>query len=122
MKEKERYKELLLRAREECLEGMKRLEACSLHSSPRDAGGELSGYTQHIADMASDGYEIEKNVHLLSEESNQLYEIDEALYRIDKGGFGICELCKKPIDPRRLEAIPYARYCIECQRMIESGP
>lgn len=117
----EKYKRLLLKAREECLQGIRQIERNSLHSSVRDAGGELSGYTQHMADMASDGYEMEKNIHLLSEESNLLYEIDEALYRIEKGCFGICESCKEPIDPRRLEAIPYTRYCIRCQKEIEKS-
>lgn len=117
----EKYRSLLLKAREECLNEMKQIEANSLHKSVRDAGGELSGYTQHMADMASEGYEMEKNIQILSGESSILYEIDEALYRIEKGTFGICESCKNAIDLKRLEAIPYARYCIECQRRMEEG-
>jgi RNA polymerase-binding protein DksA len=119
MERNEKYKKLLLEAREKCLKEMKKIEKSSLHSSIRDAAGELSGYTQHMADMASDGYEVEKSVKILSEETNLLREIEEALFRIKEGRFGICEACKKPIDQKRLEAIPYAKYCIECQRKRE---
>lgn len=117
MKERslEEYKKILLDLRQECLEKMERLESDYLHSSPREAAGELSGYTQHMADMSADGYEIEKNINFINRESELLYEIEEALYRLEKGKFGYCEDCGNLIELKRLEAKPYARYCIECQ-------
>lgn len=113
--ELERYKEVLLSLRQECLEGMERISSNYLYNSPREAGGELSGYTQHMADMAADGYEVERNVKFIGKESDLLYEVEEALYRLEKGEFGRCEGCQGPIDPKRLKAVPYTRCCIECQ-------
>lgn len=47
--------------------------------------------------------------------ARQLREIKEALARLDDGSFGICAECDKPITPKRLEAVPWAKYCIHCQ-------
>ena len=64
-----------------------------------------------------------KNVQLaVSEnESKQLALIDEALLRIDNEEYGLCQNCEKEINPKRLAAIPWARYCLECQEMVEKG-
>lgn len=118
-RELEKYKEILLKLRRECLAEMERLGSNSLHNSPREAGGELSGYTQHMADMAADGYEIERNIKFIDKESNLLYEIEEALYRLEKEKYGRCEECGNSIDAKRINAVPYARHCIECQTKRE---
>lgn len=54
-------------------------------------------------------------------ESKQLALIDEALLRIDNEEYGLCQNCEKEINPKRLAAIPWARYCLECQEMVEKG-
>ena len=56
---------------------------------------------------------------LLSQEQDALYEIDEALKRVDLGTYGICEMCEKPIPHARLEAIPFARCTVDCQSKLE---
>src|SRR5580700_6125214 len=56
---------------------------------------------------------------LLSQEQDALYEIEEALKRVDAGTYGICEMSGKPIPHARLEAIPFARFTVECQTQIE---
>jgi DnaK suppressor protein len=53
-------------------------------------------------------------------ESQMVADIDEALRRIEEGTYGICERCEEPIDERRLEALPTARYDAKCQAAIES--
>lgn len=89
--------------------------------NPREASGDLSAYTIHMADMAADTYERELSTNLVSSEQQVLYEIDDALKRIDDGSFGICQQCNKPIAMSRLRAVPYASMCIGCQRAKEQG-
>lgn len=58
----------------------------------------------------------------LDRHSQLLREVKAALARIDDGSYGICESCEEEIKPRRLDAVPWARYCIECQEGIDRGP
>ena len=88
--------------------------------SPREASGDLSGYTIHMADMAADTYDRELSMNLVSSEQEVLYQIDDALKRIDEGTYGICQQCNNPITLTRLKAVPYAAMCIACQRQQES--
>lgn len=89
--------------------------------NPREASGDLSAYTIHMADMAADTYERELSTNLVSSEQQVLYEIDDALKRLDDGSFGICQQCNKPIVMSRLRVVPYAAMCIGCQRAKEQG-
>ena len=88
-------------------------------TSPREASGDLSAYTVHMADMAADTYERELSMNIASSEQQILYQIDEALKRLDDGSFGLCQQCNQPIAMSRLKAVPYASLCIECQRAKE---
>jgi DnaK suppressor protein len=67
--------------------------------------------------------DLNKEIALrLGERSSQLVaDIDQALLRMKEGGYGICTRCSKPIDERRLEALPTARYDAACQAIIESA-
>lgn len=87
--------------------------------SPREASGDLSAYTVHMADMSADTYERELSMNIVSNEQEILYQIDDALKRIDDGSFGICQQCNQPITMSRLKAVPYAPLCIACQRTKE---
>ena len=71
------------------------------------------------ADAGSDAYDRDFALSLLSQEQDALYEIEEALKRIDLGAYGVCEMSGKPINHARLEALPFARYTVECQSQIE---
>jgi len=84
--------------------------------SPREASGDLSAYTVHMADMAADAYEREVSMNIVSSEQEVLYQIDDALKRMEEGAFGTCQQCNKPIAMTRLKAVPYASLCIQCQR------
>ncbi len=86
-----------------------------LKQPQREAGGEISGYRTHIADQGGETYQREFASQLTSQESKILIEIDEALQRIQKGRFGICEMCQLKIPKARLEIIPYARFCVKCK-------
>ncbi len=90
-----------------------------LNRSQRDASGDLSAYTYHMADVASDNYEMEFSLGRATEEQKLLFMIDEALSRIEDGSYGMCLGCGKPIAKKRLKAIPQAITCIECQKKSE---
>jgi len=87
-----------------------------LKQPQREAGGEISGYRTHIADQGGETYQREFASQLTSQESKVLIEIDEAIQRIQKGRFGICEMCQGKIPKARLEIIPYARFCVKCKQ------
>ena len=126
-KELDRYKKLLLKKKETVLKAMKHIEQDTLSQSQRDAAGDLSGYTLHMADIATDSYDREFSLWLATNAQEILYEIEEALKRVQEKRFGDCLSCSKPINRRRLTALPYASLCIKCQSKEEgkrrsSGP
>ena len=72
-----------------------------------------------MADVASDSYERDFNLGLVSSEREIILSIDDALKRISNKTYGLCQQCEKPISKNRLEAIPYAEYCIKCKEKLE---
>jgi DnaK suppressor protein len=85
----------------------------------RAEGSEASAFGMHQADAGSDAYDRDFALSLLSKEQDALYEIEEALKRLDNGTYGTCEMCGKPIPQARLEALPFARFTIDCQGEYE---
>ncbi len=75
----------------------------------------------HMADIGSDNFEQEFALGLMDSERKMVHEIDDALQRIEDGTYGICEATGKPIPKARLEAQPWARYCVEHARTLEKG-
>src|SRR4029078_6747959 len=73
----------------------------------------------HQADAGSDAYDRDFALSLLSQEQDALYEIDEALKRVELRTYGKCVIAGKPIPHARLEAIPFARFTVECQSQLE---
>ena len=119
--EREHFKEMLLQKRREIFQNMFEIEGEALKKSRLDASGDLSSMPIHMADLGTDNYEQEFALGLMDGERRLLAEIDEALRRIEEGTYGICEGTDKPIPKARLEAQPWARYCVEYARMIEQG-
>lgn len=76
---------------------------------------------EDLVDRANDAYNREFILSLSGSERDVLIQIDEALSRLDNGGFGTCTHCEKKIAPPRLQAVPWARYCIDCQELSEQG-
>ena len=113
-----RYRQLLITERAK-LAGEIRAIAEAASKSPREASGDLSAYTLHMADMAADTFDRELSMNIVSSEQEILYEIDDALKRLDDGTFGTCQSCDGPITMSRLKAVPYAALCITCQRKKE---
>ncbi|MBI2166664.1 MAG: TraR/DksA C4-type zinc finger protein [Candidatus Omnitrophica bacterium] len=115
----ERFRKLLQEFRKKTAGSLGHLEKDSLNLSQRDASGDLSGYSFHMADMATDNFDREFNLDLASSEQQILNLIDDALRKINEGTYGICETCSKPISQKRLLAVPYTPLCIKCQEEEE---
>ncbi len=113
------FKKLALKRKEEILEEIKHIADDTLKKSQKEASGDISGYTYHMADVATDTYDREFSLVLASNERKLLYELDDALKKIEDGTFGICEECKTLIAKTRLKAVPYARLCVKCQEKKE---
>jgi len=107
----------LLVLKDTLLDSMRGVGRDSLRS--RAEGSEASAFGMHQADAGSDAYDRDFSLSLLSQEQDSLYEIDQALRRIENGTYGLCEMCGKAIPQVRLEALPFARYTIECQAELE---
>ena len=120
-KEREEFKQLLEKERENLLSKIKHLENNSLNKSQREASGDLSAYSFHMADMGTDNFDREFALNLVGSEQKLLYEVNEALRRLEKGKFGGCEQCGKSIGRKRLQVIPYVRLCIKCEEKREKG-
>jgi len=118
-KELAEFKKIILKRKEEILEGIQHISEDTLKKSQKEASGDISGYTYHMADVATDTYDREFSLGLASNERKLLYELDDALKKIEEGAFGICEECKSFIARTRLKAVPYARFCVKCQERKE---
>ena len=110
-------KEKLLQLRDAMVDSMAGVAQDTLRS--RAEGSEASAFGMHQADAGSDAYDRDFALSLLSQEQDALYEIDQALKRIELGTYGKCEMSGKPIPHARLEAIPFARFTVQCQSQLE---
>jgi len=113
------FKKIVLERKEEIFEDLQHISDDTLRKSQKEASGDISGYTYHMADVATDNYDREFSLGLASNERKFLYELDDALKRIEDGSFGICDDCKGQIAKIRLKAVPSARLCIKCQQKRE---
>jgi len=82
-------------------------------------GGDSSAFGMHQADAGSDAYDRDFALSLLAKEQDAIYEINEALKRIDSGMYGICEMSGETIFEERLEALPFTRFTVTCQERLE---
>lgn len=118
-KELKFFKEVVLKRKEEILEGIEHVSEDTMKKSQRDAAGDISAYTFHMADVATDTYDREFSLGLGSSEREMLYEINEALKKIEDGSYGACEDCQKLITKTRLKAVPHTMLCLKCQQKRE---
>jgi len=109
-KDTRHFEERLIEERLKLLKELGYFEDKIFSDSQRDAAGDLSAYSVHMADQASDAEEREK-----------AYHIDEALARLKDGTYGVCCACGTKVKKARLEVVPHARLCIECKKAEENG-
>jgi RNA polymerase-binding transcription factor len=109
----EAFKKRLLAKQEELLRLVTKTE-----QDGREADEEA---TQDIADKAANSYTKEFLFHQSDDNRRMLHLVKEALDRIRSSSFGLCTACQEEVQPKRLEAVPWARHCIECQEKQEQG-
>ncbi len=85
----------------------------------KESAQEMAGYSLHMADSGTDNFDRDFALSLLSADQDSVYEIEEALKRIEKKTYGVCELTGKTIPKARLEAIPWTRFTVEAQAQLE---
>ncbi len=108
---------MLLEKRNEILGNVNEMESEALRRDRSD----LSNMPLHMADAGSDNYEIDNTLGLMDSERRLLGEIDGALARIENRTYGTCEGAGERIPKKRLQAIPWARYCVKCAALAEKG-
>ena len=113
----ERFRTMLLAKRNEILGNVISMESEALRREKSD----LSNMPIHMADVGTDNYENENILGLMDSERKILVEIYDALSRIEEGTYGICEGHNEQIPKARLEAIPWARYCVKCATLTEKA-
>jgi DnaK suppressor protein len=107
----------LLQLKDELIVSLSGMTEDTLRAPASEGGG--SAFGMHQADAGSDAYDRDFALSLLSQEQDALYEIDEALKRIDKNTYGMCEMCGKEIPQLRMEARPYTRFTVDCQEKVD---
>jgi RNA polymerase-binding transcription factor DksA len=85
----------------------------------KESQSEMESYSLHMGDSGTDNFDRDFALSLLSSDQDAVYEIEEALKRIEKGTYGVCELTNKVIPKARLEAIPWTRFTVESQAQLE---
>jgi len=116
-----KYKKLLLAAKENLEAEVQQLHRDNLSRSQRESSGDLSGYSYHMADVGTDTFGREVELTIASAGSQTMKDIEEALGKIEDGTYGKCQVCGGQIGEKRLEAVPYARLCINCKSEQEKN-
>ena len=120
-KELEYYWELLLKKRAEILGDVNQMETSAIKRDSSERASSGSSMPIHMADIGSDNFEQDFTLGLIDSERRLLDAVSSALGRIKRGTFGICLGTGKQIQKRRLEAMPWAKYCIDYATQIEKG-
>jgi DnaK suppressor protein len=106
----EKAKQQLLEERDRLVEQLEQLESTKY---------ENIGYSNHIADDATDAFDQAVDMTLKHNAESSLEEVKRALAKLDDGTYGLCETCGARIDRARLEALPHARFCLDCRARHE---
>lgn len=99
-----------------------RTELLSMYHRDMEAGqGTPEEGGEDLVDRANLAYNREMVLALSNGERQRLQAIDDALSRLAVGSYGLCSACEEAIASARLEAVPWARFCVECQELEEKG-
>ncbi|KXG75971.1 TraR/DksA C4-type zinc finger protein [Thermotalea metallivorans] len=112
----EHFKHLLLEERKAAIDTLERMNENEPNTSFKDYFDELSVYDNHPADIGTELFQMEMNFNLKENEKLHLKEIDHALQKIEDGTYGQCITCGKEIPEERLEILPTAVQCMECEK------
>ncbi len=114
-KDQQRFKKLIEDERRRVVQ---RIDMKEIQGMAASQSGNQS-YSNHMADIGSDAMEQEQAFLHASQGTDYLMALEDALHRINKGTYGVCEECNEKIPPRRLEAFLAARLCVKCQSKLE---
>ena len=120
-KDSDHFEKRLLEERAKLVKELQHLDETVLNKSQRDSSGDLSAYSFHMADMGTDSMEREKAFLAASAEGRNLIDVDEALRRLYRGEYGVCQTCGTDIAAKRLEAVPYTTLCLNCKEKEEKA-
>ncbi len=114
------FHEQLLAERDRLEEELHEIESRAARVDESDRANELSAYDDHPADLASETFEREKDLAIGESVEHMLHKVINALEKIDRGTYGLCDACGRPIKKARLKALPFATLCLACQDRLES--
>jgi len=117
--ELEKFRELLLAERERLEAELEEIESRAAGLDEFERANELSAYDDHPADLASETFEREKDLAIRESVESMIHKVINALEKIDRGTYGMCDACGRAIKKARLKALPFATLCLECQDRLE---
>jgi RNA polymerase-binding protein DksA len=117
--ELEKFRELLLAERARLEAELEEIESRAARVDESERANELSAYDDHPADLASETFEREKDLAIGESVESMIHKVINALEKIDRGTYGTCDACGKPIKKARLKALPFATLCLDCQDRLE---
>lgn len=118
-KQLRQFKKLLIEKRDEMLKDLGQLKDREVAATLKDASGENSAYSFHMADVGTDNMEREKAFFFATREGKFLNHIEAALQRVEDGTYGTCGDCQQPIPEERLLAVPTATRCVPCKEKAD---
>jgi RNA polymerase-binding protein DksA len=119
LKDLEKFRVRLTQEKERLEVELQEIENRTARISENERANELSAYEDHPADLASETFEREKDLAIGESVEGLLNQVLIALEKVDRGTYGICDACDRPIKKARLNALPFATLCVECQDRIE---
>ena len=116
-----RFRKLLQEEKDRVTSSLAKHEKIIKHTDDQSGLETGKAHSNHMADQGSDEFQYETTIKTANTEGRYLYNIEEALVRIEDGSYGKCIECKKAIGIPRLKRLPYTRMCIECKEKDEAG-
>jgi RNA polymerase-binding protein DksA len=110
---------MLLVERTRLLAELEEIESRTARTADAERATELSSYEDHPADLASETFEREKDLAIAESVASLLNQVQTAIEKVDRGTYGVCDACARPIKKARLQALPFATLCLECQGRLE---
>ncbi|PID78769.1 molecular chaperone DnaK [bacterium DOLJORAL78_65_58] len=117
----QRFRNMLLEEKERVSASLARHEKIIAHTDDQSGLETGKAHSNHMADQGSDEFQYETTIKFAKKEGRHLYNIEEALTRIEDGTYGKCQGCGGNIALPRLKSLPFARLCIECKEKEEAG-
>ena len=118
--ELQRFRKMLQEEKDRVMRSLAQHEKIIKHTDDQSGVESGKAHSNHMADQGSDEYQYETTIKFANTEGRYLYNIEEALSRIEDGSYGKCQDCGKPIALPRLKRLPYTRLCIECKEKEEA--